>query len=87
MKRGIALHCYHDSLFAYVYDYDERVRYIKENKPESEQKLRLKLLQLVPEDRIPGRDSLEWESLDKACEALGKACEDRNLESYKAIPC
>ena len=74
-KSGLAFHCHHDVLFEYVYDYDERVRFIKENKPKSEQKLRLKLFKLIPDELIPGRDSPEYRAYDKAREAHGKAWE------------
>ncbi len=72
-KSGLAFHCHHDVLLEYVYDYDERVRFIKENKPEKEQELRLRLFQMIPDEFIPGRDSPEWAAYDKAGAAYDKA--------------
>ena len=76
---GLSMHCHHGSkLFGFCYDYDERVEYIKENKPEAEQKLRLRLFKIPPRDRIPGLNSPEWEACDKAREAYNKAWEACN---------
>ena len=71
-KSGLAFHCHHDILVEYVYDYDERVRYIKENKPEDEQELRLRLFQMIPEDRVSQK---AWEACYKAWEVYDKAWE------------
>lgn len=49
MNSGIAVHCHHDVLFEHVYDYDQRVEYIRNAKPPSEVKIRLEVFQLVPE--------------------------------------
>ncbi len=70
---GLALHVHHDILWEYCFDYNERVEYIKQNKPLNEQPLRLKLLQIIPEDRLPGRESPEWSAYDKAKSAYDKA--------------
>ncbi len=72
-KSGLAAHCHHYILFEYCYDYDERVKFIKEYKPKSERKLRLRLFKIVPEDLIPGRESIEYLAWDKAREAYDKA--------------
>ena len=69
MKKGLAFHCHHGTLYEFVYDYDERVRYIKEFKPKGEQELRLRLFKLVPLERIPGKDSPEWQACAIAREA------------------
>lgn len=50
---GFAFHCHHDKLFEYVHDYDERVRFIKNRKPEDERELRLRLFQIIPDVRLP----------------------------------
>ena len=75
MKKGFAFHCHHDVLVEYVHDYDERVKFIKEYKPKSEQGLRLKLFKLIPDELAPGKDSAKWEACDKAREACDKARE------------
>ena len=74
-KTGFAFHCHHDTLFEYVTDYDERVRYIKEYKPEREQGLRLKLFKIIPDDRFPTKLDKAREAYDKAREANDKAWE------------
>ena len=83
-KSGLAFHCHHDVLFEYVYDYDERVRFIKKNKPRDEEKLRLKLFKLIPDELMPGRDSPEYRAYDKARKAYNKAREtlDKAGEAY-----
>ena len=73
IKRGLAFHCHHDSLVEYVHNYDERVKFIKTSKPKKEQSLRLRLFQLIPDEKVPGKDSLEWEAYDKAWVAYDKA--------------
>ena len=70
---GLA-HCvHHNQHWEYCYDYRGRVEFIKANKPKRERKLRLKLLQLVPDELVPGRGSDEWKACNKAREALNKA--------------
>ncbi len=75
IRSGLAFHVHHEQLIEFCYDYDERVKYIKENKPKEEIPLRLKLLQIIPDSKIPGRDSREYEAYVKAREAYGKADE------------
>ncbi len=75
IKSGLAFHCHHDTLCEYVYDFNERVRFIKGNKPKSEQKLRLRLFKMIPDELIPGKGSPEWEACGKAREAYDKARE------------
>ena len=65
-ESGLAFHVHHDLLFEHCYDYDERVDFIKNCKPEGERKLRLKLFKMIPDDRLP-QDGLE--ACNKAEEA------------------
>lgn len=44
---GMFWHCHHDTLCEWVHDYQERVDYIKKEKPENEIKTRLKLFKKV----------------------------------------
>ena len=85
-KSGIAFHCHHNTLFEYVHDYDERVRYIKKHKPEKERVLRLRLFRMIPNSRLPQRGltaydearkayDRAWEAYDKAREAYDEARE------------
>lgn len=64
-KSGFAFHVHHNVLAEWCYDYGERVKVIKKDKPVEEQELRLRLFRLIPEDRLPVK-------LDKAWEAYGK---------------
>ncbi len=73
MKTGFAFHCHHDTLVEWVTDYDERVKYIKENKPESEQELRLRLFKMIPPDRLPPELYKAGDDYDKALDAYNKA--------------
>jgi len=74
MKSGLAFHCHHDVLLEFVYDYDERVEYIKNYKPESEQELRLRLFKMIPEELIPDKDSVKYKAYLEASAAYDKAC-------------
>ena len=51
-KQGFAIHCHHNILVEWCYNYGERVRAIKEGKPKSEQKIRLKLFKLLPKEAM-----------------------------------
>ncbi len=90
-KSGLATFVHHDTPFEFCYDFDERVNYIKMNKKQEEQPLRLKLFMIVPEELIPGRELAgfiayikAWEACDKAQEAYYKTGEsyDKAQEAY-----
>jgi hypothetical protein len=49
---GLAMHVHHNILFEYCWDYNERVGVIKRNKPKNEQKTRLKLFKMLPDEAI-----------------------------------
>ena len=53
VEAGFAFHVHHDILMEFCWDYDLRVTEIKRNKPKNERKLRLRLLQRVPDTRLP----------------------------------
>ena len=74
-KQGYAFHVHHDTLFEWCFDYDERVKYIKKNKPKHERELRLRLFKLIPKGRIPAKLYKAGEVYDKAQEAYYKAQE------------
>lgn len=70
----MTFHLHHHILLEYCYDYDERVRFIKREKPKEEQKLRLRLFKLIPTDRCPQGG---WKAYSEAGEAFygrGRAC-------------
>jgi len=75
MKRisGFAFHCHHDTLCEWVSDYDEWVDYIKEYKPPQEIELRLRLFQMIPEERLPEELVKAGTAYDKARTAYVKA--------------
>ena len=58
-KQGLAFHVY-DALVEWCFGYNERLCEIESCAPHKERKLRKRLLQLIPEDKIPGRDSEEY---------------------------
>ena len=64
-KTGMYWHCHHDKLCEYVYDYDERVEYIKNNKPKHEIEIRLKLFQKI-KGKLPRE--LEDKEIRQKCE-------------------
>ena len=68
-KSGFAFHCHHDVLVEFVWDYDERVRDIEQNKPKREVELRLRLFKMIPEERLPRG----YKRVHKARAADGKA--------------
>jgi len=70
---GVAFHCHHDTLVDYIYGYDERVAYIKEYKPKEEQELRLRLFQMIPNDRLPKRLIKALKAHNKAWDTFNKA--------------
>ena len=73
IRSGFAFHCHHDTLFEWVWDFEERVRHIKEHKPQKEQGLRLKLFQMIPSERLPQELLKAWAAYDKAWAACAKA--------------
>ena len=73
---GFAFHCHHDKLVEFVTDYQERVDYIKHEKPIEEQKTRLGLFKMIPTDRLPDRLYQAGEAYAEARADLGKAWAD-----------
>ena len=54
IKSGFYWHVHHDKLIEYCYDYDERVDYIKKEKPRNEIETRLRLFKPVKHlERLP----------------------------------
>src|SRR3990167_4217535 len=50
LNSGLSIHCHHNALIEYCYDYKERVKYIKENKFKNEQEIRLRLFKILPKE-------------------------------------
>ena len=78
-------HCHHDKLCEWVYDYQERVDYIKAEKPKNEIKTRLRLFKKI-KGKLPKELNEAWkkwsEAWDKWNEA-GKKCEPQLIELHK----
>ena len=66
IKSGFAFHLPHDRLVDFCFDYDERVKSIKVDEPQDEQALRLRLLQMIPESRLPRPLIEAWETYNEA---------------------
>src|SRR3990167_6773417 len=49
---GMAVHCHHKILFEYCYNYQERVDYINQHKPENERKVRLERFKMLTEEQV-----------------------------------
>jgi len=83
MKKGFYWHCHHDVLAEYCYDYDKRVKFIKENKPANEIEERLRLFQPI-KGKLPSALIKAGEACHKAVEAYDKAKEayDKAKEAY-----
>ena len=79
--KGLAFHCHHDTLVEYVHDYDEMVGYIKNNKPENERELRLRLFKMIPDELVPGKR--DWAKVVKAWDAYDKAW-DAYIKAWNA---
>jgi hypothetical protein len=77
MIQGLAFHCHHNKLVEFVYDLGERQQVIRDDKPEEEIELRLRLLQIIPEERLPQKGLDEymraWEVCKKTLQAYYKA--------------
>jgi hypothetical protein len=75
MKSGFAFHCHHDKLFECVWDFDKRVKYIKEWKRPEEVELRLRLFKMIPTEFMPGKDSIEWKMFNQTRETYTQTWE------------
>jgi hypothetical protein len=62
---GMFWHCHHDRLYEYVWDYQERVDYIKNEKPKNEIETRLRLFK-----KIKGKLPKELEDIYKKYEEV-----------------
>ena len=64
---GLSIHCHHDLLIEYCTSYDERVDYIKKNKPIHEREIRLRVFKLLSDEAIAAlpkglvRANADWE--------------------------
>jgi len=80
MKTPWILHCHHDLLLEPLTEpLENRIAYIKKEKPEDERILRLRLLKVLSPKELnllPKKAYIKaWKAYDKAWEACGKAWE------------
>jgi len=88
-KHGLYWHLHHNILLEYCYDYDERVRYIKANKPPDEIDERLRLFQPV-KGKLPIRIERAVEMFvnmnvdpSKTSDKVWKACNELGLAYFR----
>ena len=81
--KGMFWHCHHDVLCEYVYDYQERIDYIKKCKPKNEIETRLRLFKKV-KGKLPKGFVKAREKYAEACEKYDKARKkyDKAQEKY-----
>src|SRR3990167_3114493 len=78
---GMAVHVHHDKLFEYCYNYQERVDYIKNNKPKNEIKIRLKRFVMLSKEQAAILPAQFVKTCQKYDEAWKKCVEAR--QKYK----
>mgnify|MGYP001604482548 CR=1 FL=1 len=83
MKSGYSIHCHHNVLWEYCYDYDGRVEVVERDKPQNEQEIRLQLFKLLPQEAI---DELPEELVkaDAEWQKAGAEWQKANAEWWKA---
>ena len=69
----ILMHGHHVGLLSVMNSKESRIEEIRANKPQSQQELRLKLLQIVPLRLLPEKVVIAAKARDKACKAWYKA--------------
>ena len=94
-KPKLYWHIHHDTLLEKTSNIQERIDYIKEEKPEAEIPLRLKLMTpVLHPEKLPARFQKAWEDYTKAEEAYTKAREaytkaeeayDKAREAYDKV--
>ena len=53
IRIGLAFHCHHKVLVELCTDYDDRLDFIKRNKPANEIPTRCRLFRLIPDSKLP----------------------------------
>ena len=77
---GMFWHCHHDKLCEYVWDYQERVDSIKENKPANEIKTRLKVFKNI-KGKLP-KELVKADEKWKEADAKRKEADEKWNEAY-----
>ena len=90
---GLSIHCHHDVLVEYCYDYDERVASIKKEKPKNEQEIRLRVFKILPkkaEKDIPAdllRAYQAWKQADQTSNQAYRAWPQESKDAFHAKWC
>ena len=84
---GFAIHLHHDILVEYCYDYDDRVRVIKNKKLTNEQEIRLRLFKMLSKEALKDVPKKCQEPYQKCQEPYQKRHEEyqkwKRYEEYK----
>src|SRR3990167_4277978 len=82
-KPTYVLHCHHDVLFERLTEpVENRIKYIKENKPKDEIETRLRLMRVLTDEEVammPKEGWKAWKARDKAWKA-----QDKTRKAWKA---
>src|SRR3990167_2048725 len=78
---GFSIHCHHDILVEWCYDYEERVEVIKKDKPKNEQEIRLRLFKILPEEAVKEIPKARQEA-DKAWQEADKARPQNSKDAF-----
>ena len=79
--KGLSVHCHHNILIEYCTDFNERVAYIKSDKPQNEREIRLEVFKILSKEAIKAipkeliKANADW---DKANADWDKANADRD---------
>jgi len=87
-SEGLAIHCHHNILIEYCYNYQERVEVIKRTKPKKEQKTRLKLFKILPKEAlkdIPSNFIKPYQEWNKAYQEWNKTYQEWDEKSKDAF--
>ena len=76
-QTGLFWHVHHEKLLEWCHNYDERVAYIQNKKPEEEQETRLRLFKPV-KGKLPQEVVKASQEYDKARQELNKARQELN---------
>jgi len=83
--KGMFWHCHHDKLYEWVYDYQERVDYIKKEKPKNEIETRLRLFKKI-KGKLPNELIEAWKRYDEAEKKCDEAWKKYHEAEKKYLP-
>ena len=90
LLKGFAIHCHHDILAEYCWDYAERVESIKKDKPQNEQETRLRLFKILPKEALlelplkyqKADEARPWQETYKARQEADKAWPQESKDAF-----